>query len=917
MYQVLIDGAVALDPVSEGSCVTSASVSQEVNAAAYLDLVVGPGPEVREGESEVDVLWDGATLFHGRVTDVTLGVDGTRSVTAVSGIESLDHVLCRPHSTDGSVGERCPDTVAGYFQWLVDELDRNEVGGYGISVGVNEGDGISTGALSLSVDSWPTVARQVEDVVLSRGGYLDFRPGPDGGTVDLYADVHEASGQLVDLGENVVSLDATRSVEDMVTAVVPYSGDLTLAGASDADAELASNAGFSLRGEVIYSPEAVARYGYREERHEVDGAEGAADLVRGGAARLRAAMSPTLSVTCRAVDMALYRDGYEHLRVGQAVRVRSALHGLDEYMVVRSEDLDLMDPSQTTYTLGVSYDTLTGYESRFLSDLNAGINHALDRVDGMQSQVDGVVDNVQQVQQDVDGVRQDVTEAVDVANGAQQTASDAKDAADAAKDAASRAEQAADEMAGQIEGVNVKIEGLQGDLDHVSTQISGAVESANAALEASSQAVQDVNGFKTTVSQTYATKDELSKETLDRESAITQSAESILAQVSEEYVDKETGETLATKSEVEQSAEGIRSEVASEYQSKDGMSSYATKTYVDQRDDSISSTVSQVSQTADSALEKASTVEQTASGLTIRLTQAERDVETAQSAASSAQTSASQAQSTANSASSTASSALSTANRAQSTAQSAQSAASDAQDAAEDAAKTATNFLEFASGGLTVGNMTASSLGANVRIGSDSIDVRDGSTTLASYGRNRVQLGANSSTATIEMCRDSFEVGGSGNLMTVKARGSFRNLQLGIENTAVGDGTLDPGIKFVGSEAYGRAEVTAPGGMTLNGSYVPFGNKRLAIYQGKKTITATSENPLLLSSAEYRSIVGRPWDGDRDCLFVMNGNSDASGIPCYGSFYSSVSGNLGVQLGGNPNGLYQVNFVIVAGTDSI
>lgn len=60
----------------------------------------------------------------------------------------------------------------------------------------------------------------------------------------------------------------------------------------------------------------------------------------------------------------------------------------------------------------------------------------------------------------------------------------------------------------------------------------------------------------------------------------------------------------------------------------------------------------------------------------------------------------------------------------------------DATNKAKEAAKTATNYMKFANNGLTVGNMTASTLGRNVLIDSDSVDIRNGSTVLASYGED-------------------------------------------------------------------------------------------------------------------------------------------------------------------------------------
>lgn len=56
-----------------------------------------------------------------------------------------------------------------------------------------------------------------------------------------------------------------------------------------------------------------------------------------------------------------------------------------------------------------------------------------------------------------------------------------------------------------------------------------------------------------------------------------------------------------------------------------------------------------------------------------------------------------------------------------------------AQQTATDASKVATNYLDFSNDGLVVGDMTQSTLGGNTQITSDGINVRQGTTTLASF----------------------------------------------------------------------------------------------------------------------------------------------------------------------------------------
>lgn len=58
-----------------------------------------------------------------------------------------------------------------------------------------------------------------------------------------------------------------------------------------------------------------------------------------------------------------------------------------------------------------------------------------------------------------------------------------------------------------------------------------------------------------------------------------------------------------------------------------------------------------------------------------------------------------------------------------------------------EAAKTATNYMNFDDNGLVIGDMTAGTLGKNVLIDADSVDIRNGSTVLASYG-TKTTIGA-------------------------------------------------------------------------------------------------------------------------------------------------------------------------------
>lgn len=164
---------------------------------------------------------------------------------------------------------------------------------------------------------------------------------------------------------------------------------------------------------------------------------------------------------------------------------------------------------------------------------------------------------------------------------------------------------------------------------------------------------------------------------------------------------------------------------------------YYTKTETDASIQVLSDKISQQVSTTDKLGTRLSKVEQDSSSWSVTLETANA----AKNAADNASQTASSAKSAADKANENASSAVSTANTAKSTADTAKSTADTARQEASDAAKTATNFMGFDSNGLVVGDRTANTLGKNVLIGNDEIDIRNGTTNYARFAETLIELG--------------------------------------------------------------------------------------------------------------------------------------------------------------------------------
>ena len=236
-------------------------------------------------------------------------------------------------------------------------------------------------------------------------------------------------------------------------------------------------------GDVVYSVSHVARYGYKEFVYSENDVHDKTELLVLAVAKLKTLMAPTLTIDVRAVDQALYNPKHRHLFAGQAVRVRSKVHNVDEFMMVSAIDLDLIDPSKTTATLGVAYDTLTGQQSSFLRNLNSQIVASVDAVDKLGGdvkvteitlgKVETVVENTNNKADLIINTVDDYKWMTDTAWG---KADDAQESADDAQESADEANQGVTDTNVRIDNIKMetdeRIDGMETDISGINTEIS-------------------------------------------------------------------------------------------------------------------------------------------------------------------------------------------------------------------------------------------------------------------------------------------------------------------------------------------------------------------------------------------------------------------------------------------------------------
>ena len=438
-YKLLYGGQYLHDPYT-GESVTDASLTAQTNNADYMDFTIHYGHSlydtVAENAGIVELYWDKVKLFEGVIESIETDIEGSKSISCKGGLSYLEDTIVRAYSTvEGEQPVTAPSSPAGLFQWYIDQHNRFCDSKKRFNVGENQANMLDSNAYiyrssSQNPTTWSEISSKLIDEL---GGYVEVQY-TDPRTISYYADVHSTNAQIIDFGVNITDFSKTVDTAEQYTAVyaqgatpdaegdeTTYPIDLT----SLPDGTTSYSSDFFKDGDHVYSVSGVARYGYREYAYSNTDCTTAEGLLESACKALSNLLSPDLSITVKAVDLALYMDGYDHLRAGQAVRVRSRFHDVDEYLMVSSISLDLNDPSQTTYELGASYQTLTGQQNTYLKNLNANTNKALDTATALSAETKAAA--------------QEAKDAREQAATATATAETASSDASAAKEAASKA----------------------------------------------------------------------------------------------------------------------------------------------------------------------------------------------------------------------------------------------------------------------------------------------------------------------------------------------------------------------------------------------------------------------------------------------------------------------------------------------
>lgn len=452
------NGRPLLDPVCD----------LEAGSAGSLSFRIPPGHPyhdhrfaLRSAAHEVRLYQDNVELFRGRITKIAEDDLACVVIEAEGQLAYLADSVVRPYATYDAMDAPSGTQFVGgdLFVWEIDQHSQH----------VGPEKAFTPGQFplirkSIANSSYSTTLDDLKDVFCEgQDRYLRARSEGMVRYIDLLDGGVGEGTQAIVLGENLISVDASREASDIVTAIVPVGrkpasedsngdssevtdegGDVDAPEASPSDppevdphedmADISIDNGYRndtheftivtlpdgnypigdgnvlLSHGVVSNQELTKLYGVIEEKREYEAAD-QEELLRLAAADLsmnKLSNQEISSVVVSAIDLNALNPDIEPIRLLDWYHVFSKTHRIDQWIPCSKIHLALDDPGNSTYRFGDLPATLTRMSALRMGMLRRGNGELIRKQNGSAWNTNKAWDKAEEVGRETDEVRKEV-----------------------------------------------------------------------------------------------------------------------------------------------------------------------------------------------------------------------------------------------------------------------------------------------------------------------------------------------------------------------------------------------------------------------------------------------------------------------------------------------------------------------------
>lgn len=349
MYQILIDGRDLYYPGDEEYTVSDAEVCLQLNDSGTFECDVPvQNPEygsIQNRRSMIQVLKNGKEIFYGEVRESEKDFYRTKHVYAVGELAFLFDSIQPQAKYQNKTARQLLEIWLDQHNSQVEEKKRFYVG----MVTVHD----SNDSLYRFTNQETTLDAIREKLCEKLDGYLRIRKVNGIRYLDLITlnEYGKICEQPIEFGDNLLDYAENVSAGDLYTCVIPKGARLEKSPIEGLEAYVDIT---SVNGgkDYVYSPEAVAAYGWNRCVVSWDDVTLPVNLKRKAEEWLKDAQYETMSLNLTAADLSQLDVDMECFELGDFIPVYSRPHGMDRTFPVRSVELYLQNPIENILKLG-------------------------------------------------------------------------------------------------------------------------------------------------------------------------------------------------------------------------------------------------------------------------------------------------------------------------------------------------------------------------------------------------------------------------------------------------------------------------------------------------------------------------------------------------------------------------------------
>lgn len=350
MIQVYADGVLAYDSRLENYDLAGLSVTKGLNTGGTAEITMPYGHPAYSlfvsHKTIVTVFRDGVLRFRGRALYSADNYNGQRSITCEGEMCFLRDTINRPYLYQATP-RSCFVTLINAHNGATDSTKKFVVG----DVTVTDPNDY----IRLESESAETTLATINKLVERCGGYIVFKDTEDGNrAIHWLGSLDQQSEQSVEFGENLLDFTSTgANTTSLITGLVPY-------GAKDEETgKRITIAPVNGGKDYIIAEDAKAIRGLIMGTNTWDDVTEPANLLKKARAYLEEHKVFITSLSLTALDLSYLDKDMDSFAVGDMIRVISVPHGVNEFFQLTQMTENLLNPAQSTITLGKDVLTLT------------------------------------------------------------------------------------------------------------------------------------------------------------------------------------------------------------------------------------------------------------------------------------------------------------------------------------------------------------------------------------------------------------------------------------------------------------------------------------------------------------------------------------------------------------------------------